>query len=139
MSGGVDSSVALINILNMGYDAIGVTMKLWEYKDVGGNILSDSNCCSTGAINNAKLICDRMGVPHYTLDFTDIFKKSVVDNFANEYLAGRTPNPCVRCNSKVKWGNLIEQANKFGAYYIATGHYASIQNSTITKGKDIWQ
>ena len=90
MSGGVDSSVALLKIIEMGYDAIGVTMKLWEYKDVGGNLLEDSNCCSVGAINNAKLVCDRMNVPHYTLDFTDIFKKSVVDNFAEEYLAGRT-------------------------------------------------
>ena len=89
MSGGVDSSVALLKIMNMGYDAIGVTMKLWEYRDVGGNILEDSNCCSISAINNAKLVCDRMSVPHYTFDFKEKFKKSVVDNFSDEYLKGR--------------------------------------------------
>ena len=140
MSGGVDSSVALLQIIEMGYDAIGITMKLWEYKDVGGNLLEDSNCCSIGAINNAKLVCDRMNVPHYTLDFTKIFQKSVVDNFADEYLAGRTPNPCVRCNSLVKWDAFIDQANQLGATYIATGHYANVQNingfSVLKKGKD---
>ena len=140
MSGGVDSSVALLKIVEMGYDAIGVTMKLWEYRDVGGNLLDDSNCCSVGAINNAKLVCDRLDVPHYTLDFTDVFQKSVVDNFADEYLAGRTPNPCVRCNSLVKWDAFVQQADKLGAAYIATGHYAKVQHlkgsSVLKKGKD---
>mgnify|MGYP001979082130 FL=1 len=140
MSGGVDSSVALLKIIEMGYDAIGVTMKLWEYRNVGGNLLNDSNCCSVGAINNAKLVCDRMDVPHYTLDFTDIFQKSVVDNFADEYLKGRTPNPCVRCNSLVKWDAFIDQADQLGAAYIATGHYANVQHtngsSVLKKGKD---
>lgn len=140
MSGGVDSSVALLKIVEMGYDAIGVTMKLWEYHDVGGNLLDDSNCCSVGAINNAKLVCDRLNVPHYTLDFTDVFQKSVVDNFADEYLAGRTPNPCVRCNSLVKWDAFVQQADKLGAAYIATGHYAKVQHlkgsSVLKKGRD---
>ena len=140
MSGGVDSSVALLKIIEMGYDAIGVTMKLWEYRDVGGNLLEDSNCCSVGAINNAKLVCDRMNVPHYTIDFTDVFQKTVIDNFAGEYLKGRTPNPCVRCNSFVKWDAFIDQADKLGATYIATGHYANIQHtnelSILKKGKD---
>ena len=140
MSGGVDSSVALLKIIEMGYDAIGITMKLWEYRDVGGNLLNDSNCCSVGAINNAKLVCDRLNVPHYTLDFTDIFQKSVVDNFADEYLKGRTPNPCVRCNSLVKWDAFIDQADQLGAAYIATGHYANVQHtngsSVLKKGKD---
>jgi len=140
MSGGVDSSVALLKIIEMGYDAIGVTMKLWEYRNVGGNLLNDSNCCSVGAINNAKLVCDRLDIPHYTLDFTDIFQKSVVDNFADEYLKGRTPNPCVRCNSLVKWDAFIDQADKLGAAYIATGHYANVQHtngsSVLKKGKD---
>ena len=140
MSGGVDSSVALLKIIEMGYDAIGVTMKLWEYRDVGGNLVNDSNCCSVGAIQNAKLVCDRMNVPHYTLDFTDVFQKTVVDNFADEYLQGRTPNPCVRCNSFVKWDAFIDQADKLGAKYIATGHYANIQDTNgsfvLKKGKD---
>jgi len=140
MSGGVDSSVALLKIVEMGYDAIGVTMKLWEYHDVGGNLLDDSNCCSVGAINNAKLVCDRLNVHHYTLDFTDVFQKSVVDNFVDEYLAGRTPNPCVRCNSIVKWDAFLQQADKLGAAYIATGHYAKVQHlkgsSVLKKGED---
>ena len=126
MSGGVDSSVALLKIIDMGYDAIGITMKLWEYRDVGGNLLEDSNCCSVGAINNAKLVCDRLNVPHYTIDFTDVFRETVVDNFADEYLKGRTPNPCVRCNSFVKWDAFIDQADQMGIEYIATGHYARI-------------
>ncbi len=140
MSGGVDSSVALLEIIEAGYEAIGITMKLWEYRDVGGNLLDDSNCCSIGAINNAKLVCDRMGVAHYTLDFTGVFRETVVDNFAEEYLAGRTPNPCVRCNSFVKWDAFIEQADQLGAQYIATGHYARIiqsdNNFRLAKGKD---
>jgi len=140
MSGGVDSSVALLKIIEMGYDAIGITMKLWEYRDVGGNLLNDSNCCSVGAINNAKLVCDRMSVPHYTLDFTDVFRETVIDNFADEYLKGRTPNPCVRCNSFVKWDAFIQQADKLGATYIATGHYANIQHThglyVLKKGAD---
>ena len=140
MSGGVDSSVALLKIIEKGYEAIGVTMKLWEYQDMGGNILQDSNCCSVGAINNAKLICDRLGIAHYTLDFTGVFRETVVDNFADEYLKGRTPNPCVRCNSFVKWDAFITQADQLGARYIATGHYANIHENNgsvyLKKGAD---
>ncbi|MBC8213536.1 MAG: tRNA 2-thiouridine(34) synthase MnmA [Candidatus Marinimicrobia bacterium] len=127
MSGGVDSSVALLKILELGYKAVGVTMKLWEYDDVGGNILSDTNCCSIESVTKAKMVCDQMGIPHYTLDFTDIFKKDVVNNFIEEYLSGRTPNPCVRCNSHLKWDALLEQAKKLNADYISTGHYARIE------------
>ena len=140
MSGGVDSAVALLKIIEAGYNAIGVTMKLWEYKHVGGNVLKDNNCCAVESINNAKLICERLGVPHYTIDFTEDFKEKVIDNFVDEYLAGRTPNPCVRCNSYVKWDTFIEQANKLGAKFIATGHYAIINNKNnnyeIIRGKD---
>jgi len=126
MSGGVDSSVALLRILEAGYEAVGVTMKLWEYDQVGGNIVQDTNCCSVETINGAKLVCDRLGVPHYTIDFTRIFKENVVDNFAEEYLNGRTPNPCVRCNSFVKWEAFFNQAKILNADLIATGHYARI-------------
>tara|TARA_Y100000590_G_C15730855_1_gene1016971 strand:+ start:1775 stop:2875 length:1101 start_codon:yes stop_codon:yes gene_type:complete len=140
MSGGVDSAVALLKIIEMGYEAIGVTMKLWEYKQVGGNILKDTNCCAIESINNAKLVCERLGVPHYTIDFKDDFKEKVIDNFVDEYLAGRTPNPCVRCNSYVKWDSFIDQADKLGAKYIATGHYAIIEKIDskyrIKKSKD---
>jgi len=137
MSGGVDSAVALLKIIESGYAAIGVTMKLWEYNNVGGNTLKDTNCCAIESINNAKLVCERLGVPHYTIDFTEDFKEKVIDDFVDEYLAGRTPNPCVRCNSYVKWDSFIEQADKLGAKYIATGHYAIINDKyELIRGKD---
>jgi len=127
MSGGVDSSVALIKILEQGYEAIGVTLKLWENKDKKTNKVIDSDCNSVDAINGAKLVCDRLGVHHYTLDFIDLFKNEVVNNFSNEYFSGRTPNPCIRCNSFVKWDALIKQLKVFDADMIATGHYARIK------------
>jgi len=126
MSGGVDSSVAIAKLKEEGYETIGITLKLWENTNLETGKKENSLCNSTEAINAAKMICDRLGVHHYTINHIDSFKTHVVDNFINEYMDGRTPNPCVKCNSYVKWGNLIEQANKFGAYYIATGHYARI-------------
>ena len=122
MSGGVDSAVALLKVIDMGYNAIGVSMKLWEYKQVGGNVMKDTNCCAIESINNAKLVCERLGVPHYTIDFTNDFKEKVIDNFVDEYLAGRTPNPCVRCNSYVKCDTFIEQADKL----VKPGKFLSI-------------
>ncbi len=140
MSGGVDSSVTLLKILEMGYEAVGITMKLWEYSDFGGNNLQDNNCCAVSSINKAKLVCERMGVPHYTIDFTDSFKTNVVENFVDEYIKGRTPNPCVRCNSFIKWDTFIDQADILEAKYIATGHYAQIAENNgsyiIKKGVD---
>ena len=127
LSGGVDSSVALLKILEAGYEAVGVTMKLWEYGVVGGRPVSESACCSVESINNARGVCVSLDVPHYTLDFRDVFRATVVDDFVDEYLKGRTPNPCVRCNSRVKWGALLDQANQLGAGMIATGHYARIE------------
>jgi len=127
MSGGVDSSVALIKILEKGYEAIGITLKLWENKDKKTNKVIDSDCNSVDAINGAKLVCDRLGVHHYTLDFIDLFRNEVVNDFSNEYFSGRTPNPCIRCNSMVKWDALIKQMKIFDADMIATGHYARIK------------
>ena len=140
MSGGVDSSVALIKILEMGYEAIGVTLKLWENRDKKTNKVIDSDCNSLDAVNGAKMVCDRLGVHHYTLNFIDLFKNKVVKNFSDEYFSGRTPNPCIRCNSIVKWEALIEQLDVFDADMIATGHYARIlkDNNTykLCKGID---
>ncbi|UCD37990.1 MAG: tRNA 2-thiouridine(34) synthase MnmA [Fidelibacterota bacterium] len=141
MSGGVDSSVALLQVAEAGYEAIGVTMKLWEYRDVGGNLLGESSCCPVEAVNSARDVCVSLGIPHHTLDFQAVFKTTVVDNFIDEYIAGRTPNPCVRCNSYVKWDALIKQADQLGADKIATGHYARIDVSTdaqprLLKGLD---
>ena len=126
MSGGVDSSVSLLRIIEAGYDPVGVTMKLWDYQMVGGNNEQENSCCGIEEITGAKMVCNQFGVPHYTIDFTDVFKKKVVDNFSSEYFAGRTPNPCIRCNSYVKWDAFIDQADQMGIEYIATGHYAMI-------------
>lgn len=135
MSGGVDSSVALMKILEDGYEAIGVTMKLWELEG------HESNCCSIDAINNAKLVCQSLGVPHYTLDFQEAFRENVVDYLVKEYFAGRTPNPCIQCNVHLRWGALLKQANLLSAYWIATGHYVRIdrtvpENPILKKGVD---
>ena len=140
MSGGVDSSVALSKIIDMGYNAIGVTMKLYDNKDPKTNVIRPSMCNSAEAINGAKLICDRFGVKHYTIDFMNLFKKHVIDDFVNQYLNGKTPNPCIKCNSLIKWEALINFANEIEVDYIATGHYARINHKkgtyTIQKGID---
>ena len=140
MSGGVDSSVSLLRIIESGYEPVGVTMKLWDYQTVGGNNEQENSCCGIEEITGAKMVCNQFGVPHYTIDFTDVFRKKVVDNFSSEYLTGRTPNPCIRCNSYVKWDAFIDQADQMGIEYIATGHYAMIdkqgENFFLKKGID---
>ena len=139
MSGGVDSSVTLIKILEDGYDAIGITMKLWE--SPVGMPSTDSYCCSLESINNAKIICEKYNVPHYTLDFQEQFKKNVVDYLVKEYFKGNTPNPCIKCNSELRWGSLVKKAEELDADFIATGHYAIIKKDedsgfVINKAKD---
>ena len=140
MSGGVDSSVALAKILDMGYEAVGITMKLWDNNKFEGSQFQESTCCGIEEINGAKLVCNHYGVPHYTMDFSDSFIEEVVENFVDEYIAGRTPNPCVRCNSFVKWDAFLQKADELEADYIATGHYAQIFNEngnyTLHKGVD---
>ncbi len=126
MSGGVDSSVAAVLLKQAGFDVIGITMKTWGFMEVGGAPKHESGCCSLDAIFDAKSVAVQYNFPHFTIDFTENFKKSVIENFIDEYLHGRTPNPCVICNREVKWGDLIKEVEKFGAYYIATGHYAEI-------------
>lgn len=143
MSGGVDSSVAAALLVEKGYDVVGITIKTYNYEEVGGNLLSDSSCCSLDGINDARLVAAKLGFPHYVLDFSQEFKKQVIDNFINEYLAGRTPNPCVICNRRIKWEELIRKANSLGADYIATGHFAKIRfdekinRYILSRGKDI--
>jgi len=127
MSGGVDSSVALHKVLDMGYEAVGITMKLWDNVDPETNTIKPSLCNSADAINGAKLVCDRFNVKHYTVNFTDLFKKYVVDDFVNQYMNGKTPNPCVKCNSMIKWDALMNFASEIGINCIATGHYARIE------------
>lgn len=127
MSGGVDSSVAAALLLEQGYNVIGVTMKTYEFDEVGGNIENETSCCGLGAINDARSVASQLGIPHYVVDFRKVFGKAVIDNFVDEYLHGRTPNPCIICNREIKWGELLRKAEALGAQYIATGHYARIR------------
>lgn len=139
MSGGVDSSVAALLLKEQGYNCIGITMKLWDYELVGGNVNHESGCCSLDSINDARQVCAKLGIPHYVLNFSREFHESVVDNFITEYLEGRTPNPCVLCNTKIKWQTLIERAQELGADYIATGHYARVKFNKQTQRYELWQ
>ena len=132
MSGGVDSSVAALLLHHQGYQVIGITMKLWDYEQVGGNINHESGCCSLDSFNDARSICVPLGIPHYVINYSREFNNEVVEDFIDEYLAGRTPNPCVRCNSKIKWNILLNKALELGADYIATGHYARVRFNSVT-------
>src|ERR1700712_746578 len=140
MSGGVDSSVAAIMLHEQGYEVIGLTMKTWDYASSGGNS-KETGCCSLDSINDARALAVGYGFPHYILDIRSEFGDFVIDNFVDEYLAGRTPNPCVLCNTHIKWEALLKRADKLDCEFIATGHYANIrlQDSgryVISKGKD---
>ena len=117
LSGGVDSSVAAYTLLQQGYEVIGVTMHVWNQEDGDGY---------SQAVYDAKKVAEHLGIPHYVIDFTKEFKEKVVDYFISEYMAGRTPNPCIACNRYVKWESLLKRSMDIGADYIATGHYASI-------------
>ncbi|MCS6966714.1 MAG: tRNA 2-thiouridine(34) synthase MnmA, partial [Candidatus Kapabacteria bacterium] len=98
LSGGVDSSVAAALLVEQGYEVIGITIKTYNYEDVGGNIGNESSCCSLEGINDARRVCLQLGIPHLVVDFTDPFRREVIDYFVREYFRGQTPNPCVRCN-----------------------------------------
>ena len=140
MSGGVDSSVAAVMLHEEGYEVIGLTMKTWDYASAGGSS-KETGCCSLDSINDARALAVGYGFPHYILDIRNEFGNYVIDNFVDEYLAGRTPNPCVLCNTHIKWDALLKRANKLDCEFIATGHYANIrlQDSgryVISKGKD---
>ncbi|MAT40245.1 MAG: tRNA 2-thiouridine(34) synthase MnmA [Ectothiorhodospiraceae bacterium] len=126
MSGGVDSSVAAALLKEQGYDVIGITIKTYNYDEVGGNALNETSCCSIDGINDARVVCNNLGIPHYVLDFSETFKQNIIDGFVEEYLAGNTPNPCVICNRKIKWEHMIEKAATLGADYISMGHYARV-------------
>src|SRR3954454_16852300 len=122
MSGGVDSAVAAQMALDAGDDVVAVTLELWS--DPSGD--GTKSCCSPQAVTGARALAQRMGIPHITLDLREEFKRQVVDDFVAEYEAGRTPNPCVRCNGLVRFGEMLELADALGADRLATGHYARI-------------
>jgi len=123
MSGGVDSSVTAVLLHEQGYRIVGLTMKLWKSDEAGDH---ERPCCSVSMSRDAAEVCAKLGVPHYTLNLVKEFKQSVIDNFQSEYLAGRTPNPCVNCNTVLKWGALWDKVKALGLDYLATGHYAQI-------------
>src|SRR6184192_421019 len=129
MSGGVDSSVAGYLLSQQGYDVIGVTMKVWPQDCISR---AEDKCCGPQAIADARGVAHSLGIPHYVVDEADQFERLVIDYFSSEYQAGRTPNPCVMCNEKLKFGNLWSKAAALGCDYIATGHYAIIENGAGT-------
>jgi len=128
MSGGVDSSVAAALLQQQGYDVIGLTMHLWDYDSVGGNDNRESSCCSVESMNDARAVCHKLAIPHYVLNLNNEFEHHVIRNFIDEYLAGRTPNPCIRCNVAIKWGVLFDKAVSLGADFFSTGHYARVMH-----------
>lgn len=140
MSGGIDSSIAALLLHEAGYEVVGMTMKTWSYATSGGS-KKETGCCSLDSINDARNIAVTLGFPHIILDIREEFGDTVIDNFTSEYLSGRTPNPCVLCNTHIKWDALLRRADKLNCAYIATGHYANIRNENnryvISKGKDL--
>lgn len=125
MSGGVDSSVAAYLLKKQGYDVIGVTMQIWEDEEQQ-RTEENGGCCGLSAVDDARRVADRLEIPYYVMNFKQEFQEKVVDYFVEEYLAGRTPNPCIACNRYVKWESLLKRSMEIGADYIATGHYARI-------------
>ena len=132
MSGGVDSSVAAALLHEAGWEVIGATMKLFCY----GDSVPDRPCCSLDSITDARLVADRLGIPHYVLDLADRFSHDVIDDFVSEYARGRTPIPCVRCNTFTKFRDLLTHADALDCQYVATGHYAISQDGTLFRGRD---
>lgn len=139
MSGGIDSSVAAVLLHEQGYEVIGMTMKTWDYATSGGT-KKETGCCSLDSINDARNIAVSLGFPHYILDIREEFGDYVIDHFTGEYLEGRTPNPCVLCNTHIKWDALLRRADRLGCDFIATGHYANNRHENgryiISKGLD---
>ncbi|MBI4946462.1 MAG: tRNA 2-thiouridine(34) synthase MnmA [Bacteroidetes bacterium] len=139
MSGGIDSSMAALFLHEQGYEVIGITMKTWDYATAGGS-KKETGCCSLDSINDARMLAVANGFPHYVLDLREEFGDAIINNFVDEYLAGRTPNPCVLCNTYIKWDALLKRADQLDCEFIATGHYACIRYENgryvLSKGLD---
>lgn len=139
MSGGIDSSIAAMMLHEQGYELVGITMKTWDYASAGGST-KETGCCSLDSINDARGMAVEMGFPHYIVDVRDEFESFIISNFVDEYIAGRTPNPCILCNTHIKWDALLRRADQLGCEFIATGHYAQVNELNgryyVTKGVD---
>ncbi|MFL0195429.1 tRNA 2-thiouridine(34) synthase MnmA [Clostridium sp. WILCCON 0269] len=138
MSGGVDSSVAAYLLKKQGYEVIGVTMQVWQEDDYYEDM--EGGCCSLSAVDDAKMVAYHLDIPHYVMNFRDVFKANVIDYFMCEYMEGRTPNPCIACNKYIKFDELLKKSMDLGADYVATGHYATVEKIngryTLKKSKD---
>ncbi len=127
MSGGVDSSVTAVLLKERGYDVVGLTMKTWDYSTSGGRDGKEVGCCSIESMNDARVVATEHGFPHFVVDLREEFGDWVIERFTDEYLSGRTPNPCVLCNTHIKWDALLQRADDLDCEYIATGHYANVR------------
>ncbi|OJW84892.1 MAG: tRNA 2-thiouridine(34) synthase MnmA [Bacteroidetes bacterium 46-16] len=140
MSGGIDSTVTALMLHNQGYEVVGITMKTWDYAASGGS-KKETGCCNLDSFNDARMAAVEHGFPHYILDIRDEFGDFVIQNFVDEYIAGRTPNPCVLCNTHIKWAALLKRANALNCDYIATGHYVKVREENsrfvLSKAKDL--
>ena len=140
MSGGIDSTVAALMLNDQGYEVVGITMKTWDYASSGGG-KKETGCCNIDSFNDARMAAVQHGFPHFILDIREEFGDFVIDNFVEEYMAGRTPNPCVMCNTHIKWRALLKRADALDCEFIATGHYANIHQHSndrfyLSKGLD---
>lgn len=125
MSGGIDSTVTAMVLHEQGYEVVGITMKTWDYANSGGS-KKETGCCSLDSINDARAVAVHMGFHHFIVDIREDFGDYVIDNFVDEYMAGRTPNPCVLCNTHIKWNSLLKRADAMDCEFIATGHYGQL-------------
>ena len=139
MSGGIDSTVTAMMLHEEGYEVVGITMKTWDYASSGSSG-KETGCCSLDSINDARQIAVDMGFSHFIIDIRDEFGDYVIDNFVEEYVAGRTPNPCILCNTHIKWSALLKRADAMNCEFIATGHYAKVKKEGdryfVSKGLD---
>jgi len=140
MSGGVDSSVAAVLLHQQGYEVIGITMKTWDYDSSGGRSGKEVGCCTLDSMNDARAVALSQDFTHFVVDIRKEFGKWVIERFTDAYLAGRTPNPCVLCNTHIKWAALLHRADDLGCEFIATGHYARVRTEEgrhiLMKGRD---
>ncbi len=140
MSGGIDSTVSALMLHEQGYDVVGITMKTWDYASAGGG-KKETGCCNLDSFNDARMAAVEHGFPHYVLDIREEFGDHVINNFVEEYIAGRTPNPCVLCNTHIKWAALLKRANALNCDFIATGHYVKVREENnrfvLSKARDL--